>query len=86
MTGTSRYASIATHEGIEQSRRDDLECIGYLLLYLLRGSLPWQGLPGRSKYEKYEAIRKIKINTTIEELVDDHPYEFIDYLKYCRSL
>jgi len=68
LTGTARYASIATHKGVEQSRRDDLESIGHVLLYFIKGSLPWQGLPGRSKNEKYAAIKKKKIDTNLETL------------------
>ena len=86
LTGTARYASIATHKGIEQSRRDDLETIGHVLLYLVKGQLPWQGLPGRSKNEKYNNIKKKKIETSLEELCRGHPSEFREYMEYCRAL
>mmetsp|Transcript_43696 Transcript_43696/g.57892 ORF Transcript_43696/g.57892 Transcript_43696/m.57892 type:complete len:286 (-) Transcript_43696:513-1370(-) len=86
LTGTARYASIATHKGIEQSRRDDLETIGHVLIYLVRGSLPWQGLPGRSKNEKYNNIKKKKIETSLEELCRGYPSEFREFMEYCRSL
>ena len=86
LTGTARYASINTHIGYEQSRRDDLETIGHVLLYFLRGSLPWQGLPGRNKQEKYANIKKKKREVTIEELCKDQPEEFKEFMHYCRGL
>lgn len=69
MTGTARYASLNTHIGIEQSRRDDLECLGFVLLYFLMGGLPWQGVKAKTRTEKYEIIKNMKLKIPIEELV-----------------
>ncbi|EQB60565.1 casein kinase i [Vairimorpha apis BRL 01] len=86
LTGTARYASINTHQGIEQSRRDDLESIGYCLIYFLKGKLPWQGLRAENKLEKYDKIRKVKESTKIWELCSDLPHEFYMYIFYVRNL
>jgi len=86
MTGTARYASVNTHLGIEQSRRDDLEAIGYVLMYFNRGSLPWQGLKANAKKEKYEKIMEKKMSTPVEVLCNNFAGEFVTYLNYCRSL
>jgi len=87
LTGTARYASINSHKGYELSRRDDLEAIGYMLLYFMRGDLPWQGLPALTKEEKYTKIMDKKIETSVEFLCDSGiPEEFGTYLKYVRSL
>jgi serine/threonine protein kinase len=58
LTGTARYASLNTHIGQEQSRRDDIESIAFVMVYLIKGELPWQGVPGKDKDEKYKKIKE----------------------------
>jgi len=86
LTGTARYASINTHIGIEQSRRDDLESLGYVLMYFIRGALPWQGLKANTKKQKYERIMDRKMSTSTEQLCKGYATEFRSYFEYCRSL
>ncbi len=86
LTGTARYASLCTHLGIEQSRRDDMECLAYTFIYLLKGQLPWQGIQGVSRHDKYNIIKEKKQNMKIEEICKDLPPQFGRYLYYCRSL
>jgi len=86
LTGTPRYASVNNHLGIEQSRRDDLESLGFVLLYFMRGSLPWQGLRANSKKQKYQKILEKKLATPFKLLCKSFPSEFCSYLEYCRQL
>lgn len=85
-TGSFRYSSIRNHKGLEQSRRDDLESIGYMLIYLLKGKLPWQGLPGSTKSKRSKKIFSSKMTTTLNELCEDIPREFLLYMRYCKIL
>ncbi|XP_020901253.1 casein kinase I [Exaiptasia diaphana] len=86
LTGTARYASINAHLGIEQSRRDDMESLGYVLMYFNRNNLPWQGLKAQTKKQKYEKISEKKMSTPVEVLCKGFPAEFAMYLNYCKGL
>ena len=84
LIGTARYVSINTHLGIEQSRRDDLESIGYVLVFFLKGSLPWQGL--KAENDKYARIMEKKLQIPTEILCYGLPDEIVHYLNYCKNL
>ncbi|OHT07475.1 Casein kinase I [Tritrichomonas foetus] len=86
LTGTARYASVGALRGSEQSRRDDLEALGYVWIYLLKGSLPWMGINGQNRKQKYDRICEIKAKTSFEDLCKGLPREFVKYFQIVRSL
>ena len=86
LTGTARYASIHALEEMEQSRRDDLEGAGYVLMYFLRGNLPWMGIKIKSKEDRIKKILDKKKETSPEELCENFPDEFREFIEYSRNL
>ena len=86
LTGTARYASCNAHNGLEQSRRDDMESIAYVILYFFKGKLPWQGLKCKDKNEKYAKIKEMKMSITPEKLWEGFPTEFANYLTSVKKL
>ncbi|GFT60412.1 casein kinase I isoform epsilon [Nephila pilipes] len=84
--GSSKYASINTHLGTEQSRRDDLETLGYVLMLFIRGNLPWQGFTGATKQQRINKVGEKKMSTPVEKLCRTFAPEFTTYLNYCRTL
>ena len=86
LIGNVRYSSLNALEGKSQSRRDDLESLGYVLIYLCLGKLPWQGKISNSKEDKYYKIKEIKKNITPAELCETLPKQFEMYMKYVKNL
>ena len=85
LIGTARYASINAHLGIEQSRRDDIESIGYMLVYFYLGRLPWQNKQDKGKPPTNKIMEK-KLTTPPEILCKKMPVEFSYYFHYCKNL
>lgn len=86
LTGTARYASLNNHLCVEQSRRDDLETIAYMLIYFLQGSLPWQGIKIKDRVAKYKLVYEKKKSISMNDLCGNNPKEFEMFLNYCRKL
>ena len=84
--GTARYASINSLRGYEQSRRDDLEAACYVLIYFIKGKLPWQGIEVKNKEERYKRILSKKIEINSKELCEGLPCEFETIIEYVRNL
>ena len=85
LTGTCRYMSINCHKGIQQSRRDDLESIGYIFIYFLNGKLPWSGINASSN-QRNKLVCEKKEAIPPEKLAEGHPVEFAQYLRMVRAL
>ena len=86
LIGTARYCGRNAHKGYEQGRRDDIESIGYVLMYFLLGVLPWQGLKVKKNEDQFEKIGQKKHSTSFEELTAGQPQEFLLYFKHCDKL
>ena len=85
--GTMRYISMNTHQGYEQGRRDDLESLFYIIIYFMKGELPWQNLKSKTRAEKYSKIFEIKKKVTENgELVEELPLEMGKILEYILGL
>lgn len=86
LVGTARYTSINSHLGSEQSRRDDLESLGYVLLYFVKGFLPWQNFQAETRQEKFRKILETKVSTHVDELCHGLPGEFKKFFKHIKGL
>ena len=86
LTGTARYASINALSGCEQGRRDDLESIGYIIMYFILGHLPWQGLKVNNKEDRYKKICDKKKATSAKELCEGYPQQLENFVNYTRNL
>ena len=86
ITGTPRFCSVNAMRGVEQSRRDDLESLSYMIIYFFKGFLPWQGLKLVSKYQRFDAIARMKKYIKIESLCENLPEEIVSFCKYTKKL
>ena len=86
LSGTARYMSINAHRRRSQSRRDDLEALGHVLLYFARGNLPWQNVKAPPNDAQYDLMCEKKQATTLDDLCRGFPPELAEYLTYTRSL
>ncbi|KAJ3352322.1 hypothetical protein GGF32_003810 [Allomyces javanicus] len=93
LKGTVRYSSIHTHLGVEQSRRDDLESLGYVAMYLVKGTVPWQGINTKTqnRQDVYDKILNMKMDWPVERLLADIPNPafrnaMASYMLYCKHL
>jgi serine/threonine protein kinase len=83
------FSSINANKGYEQSRKDDLESLGYMLIYLVLSYLPWQDIFFNKTIDmnaKLKLLLEMKSSITTEKLCNGLPEEFSLFIKYCRNL
>jgi len=85
-TGSFEFLSLNAQRGVEQSRRDDLESLAYVLMHFQRGGLPWESVEAASENEWRRKVSAVKTRTSVEDLCQHIPDEFGTFLNYCRSL
>ena len=83
--GTARYMPIHAHQFVTQSRRDDLEAIGFVCIYFLNGTLPWQSIDADNKLVRNQKIEEMK-GMKVAKLCQGHPVAFAEYFRRVRSL
>ena len=86
LLGTIRYMSINAHMKVQQSRKDDLEAVAYMVLYMLRGNLPWEGIKVKDRQERNKIILEKKASISIDDLTTGIPPVFATFLRETRSL
>jgi serine/threonine protein kinase len=84
--GTIRYSSINCHLGLTPSRRDDLESLAYVIVYLAKGSLPWQGIVVKPGQIHEDEVLRVKQATTVKALCAGLPRRFLEFVEYIRCL
>jgi len=84
--GTVRYISMNAHLGNEQYKKDDLESLAYMLVFFIKGELPWQNLKAKSRKEKYTKIYQKKKHTVNSELCNFLPDEIKNFVSYILNL
>ena len=86
LIGTCRYVSVNSHKGLELSRRDDLITLGYVILNIFKGSLPWQSIQPDKPSARYRRVGKVKSETSNASLCQGCPPQFLTYMDYVMGL
>ena len=81
LIGTARFDSVNAHMGVEQIRRDDLESGLYMLLYMIEGKLPWQGIPSQGQLDKSQKIAEMKMGLRLGKHLPEELQQMLTYIR-----